>query len=142
MYWCQFTTVRSYYSESFRQYLWPILDLLMSTLVPSSIMVFWMGDIIRICIGCCGTRKKSRKKLPQMVMGDNTMSQNQKLTYYNNVYQKLTFYDNIYLMDPESCDTFVYMCLFLGVYCRVLSLLETVFSYVIDFLIIKKLGYT
>ena len=115
----------------------------MSTLVPGSIMVFCMGDIIRIRIGCCGGRKISRKKLPQKVVGDNnTMSKNRKLTFYDNVYRKLTFYDNVYLMDPASCDTFVYMCLFLGVYCTVLSLPETVFSNVIDFLIIEKLGYT
>ena len=131
VYWCQFTTVGSYYSESFRQYLWPILDLLMSTLVPGTVMVFCMGDIIRIRTGCCVTRQKSRKELQKQVAVD-TMPQN----------RKLTFYDNAYLMDPESCDTFVYMCLFLGVYCTVFSLPETVFSSVIDFLIIERLGYT
>ena len=95
-------------------------------------MVFCMGDIIRIRTGCCAARNKSRKKLQQMVAVVDTVPQN----------RKLTFYDNAYLMNPESCDTFVYMCFLLGVYCTVLSLPETVFSYVIDFLIIERLGYT
>ena len=105
----------------------------MSTLIPGTVMVFCMGDIVRIRTGCCSAaRKRSRQKLQQKVVMVDTMSQN----------RKSTFYDNAYLMDPESCDTFVYMSLLLGVYCTMLSLPETVFSYVIDFLIIERLGYT
>ena len=127
-------------------------------------MIFCVADIVRIRWGCCccgfscfgKSRSKIRKsKLkqqqkyacgtcaptpPKMTMVDTMPSEPEKPKQKRH-HRKLTFYDNTYLLDPASCDTFVVMCLVLSIYCIILALPETVFSYIVDFLIIERFEY-
>ncbi len=138
VFWCQFTELSSFYSEPFRKYLWPTLDFLISTVFPGFIVVFSAVDIVRMRSGCCACAGKADQK-HELKPEVDTMPPSCSGASSSN--RKFTFYDNAYLLNPGCHDTFVYMCVYLAMYCTLLGMPETLFSYIIDFLLIERMRY-
>ncbi len=128
VWFCQFTTVSTYYSESFRDYLWPTIDFMLAIFIPGLIMFCCVIDVIRHKYNCCQSRVK------QMHNRVQNINQKVQITGYR-------IRDNKLLLDGKLCEDFVFTCVILCLCSFIFTLPQTTFDYIFEFLIIEKLGY-
>ncbi len=124
VWFCQFTTLSTFYSESFRIYIWPTIDFLVAIFIPGFIMFICVVYILRhkYKTRCCKSR----------VQGNSHADVSVKCYRIRN---------NKLLLDAKLVEDFVSMCVILCLCSFIFTLPQTTFDYIFEFLIIEKLGY-
>ncbi len=121
VWFCQFTTLSTFYSESFRIYIWPTIDFLVAIFIPGFIMFICVVYILR---------HKYR-----------TRSRVQRNTHAEISVKCYTIRNNKLLLNAKLVEDFVSMCIILCLCSFIFTLPQTTFDYIFEFLIIEKLGY-
>ncbi len=131
VWFCQFVTLSTFYSESFRNFIWPTIDFLVALFIPGLIMFLCVIYILRhkYRTRCC------HSKTIQTPHGCQNSNNNVHIKFYKRIR------NNKLLLDAKLCEDFVFMCVVLCICSFIFTIPQTTFNYIFEFLIIEKLGY-
>ena len=107
LFFCTFSTFGSYYNESFRHTIWPLLDLSFSAILPGIFIVLFVAQTLKY----------------RYVMKRN-ISEVEKNGSFNNG----SLLSNVFLLDPCASDKFVICTIALGICACIFSLPSTSYN--------------